>query len=107
MLWQGVDGVNNPCPAGYRLPTDKELDVECESWRSNDADGAFASPLKLPMAGRRNNNDGSFLDVGSLGTYWSRTVSGSSSGGLFLSNVIALKFITDRPYGLSVRCLKD
>lgn len=40
-LWQGVDGVNNPCPAGTRLPTEAEFHVERLSWSSNNADGAF------------------------------------------------------------------
>jgi hypothetical protein len=45
-LWQGVDGVNNPCPAGYRLPTDTEFDA------GNLADGAAAyTALKLNYAG--------------------------------------------------------
>jgi uncharacterized protein (TIGR02145 family) len=30
-LWQGVNGTNNPCPAGYRLPTEAELDAERQS----------------------------------------------------------------------------
>ncbi|MBN4083020.1 DUF11 domain-containing protein, partial [bacterium AH-315-A23] len=45
-LWQGVTGTNNPCPNGYRIPTNAELDAERLSWVSNDAAGAFASPLK-------------------------------------------------------------
>ena len=29
-LWQGVSGTNNPCPAGFRLPTETELETEKE-----------------------------------------------------------------------------
>ncbi len=31
-LWQGVDGVNNPCPTGYRIPTNDNGAVELENY---------------------------------------------------------------------------
>ncbi|MCP3883474.1 MAG: hypothetical protein GY701_34480, partial [Sulfitobacter sp.] len=31
-LWQGESGANNPCPAGYRLPTESEFETERASW---------------------------------------------------------------------------
>ncbi|MDA3928055.1 MAG: FISUMP domain-containing protein, partial [Prolixibacteraceae bacterium] len=106
-LWQGVDGVNNPCPSGYRLPTGAEWDAELNSWGSNNAAGAFASPLKLPMAGSRLNNSGSLYTVGSFGYCWSSTVVGDGSQGLYFYNSTAGPFNGDRAGGLSVRCIKD
>jgi uncharacterized protein (TIGR02145 family) len=78
-LWQGVSGTNNPCPIGYRLPTEAEWEAERASWSSNNAAGAFGSPLKLPVAGYRNNSNGSLIIVGSNGYYWSSTIDGTSS----------------------------
>jgi uncharacterized protein (TIGR02145 family) len=106
-LWQGVSGVNNPCPIGYRLPTDTELVAERASWGTNDAAGAFASVLKLPMAGTRDVSNGSLNNVGSYGLYWSSTVSSTSSRGLYFFSSTAGMFAVDRANGFSVRCLKD
>ena len=61
---------------GYRLPTEAELNAERLSWGSNNAAGAFGSPLKLPVGGYRNNSGGALGLVGSYGYLWSSTVSG-------------------------------
>ena len=107
-LWQGVSGVNNPCPAGYRLPTDAEWNAERLSWSSNNSAGAFASPLKLPLAGYRNGSDGSLYFEGSFGYYWSSTVDGNQSRYLSFDSTAAYTgFNTHRSLGHSVRCLKD
>lgn len=106
-LWQGVAGTNNPCPTGYRLPTDAELDAERLSWSSNNAAGAFASPLKLPVAGYRSYSTGSLSHVGSSGYYWSSTVSGTNSRVLNFGSSNANVDTGYRAYGFSVRCLKD
>ena len=105
-LWQGVNGINNPCPEGYRLPTDAELNDERGSWSSNNSAGAFASPLKLPAAGARFYDSGSLFSVGLSGNYWSSTAPGTS-GYLYFDSSDALMFDNNRAYGFSVRCLKD
>ncbi len=52
-LWQGEAGINNPCPTGWRVPTEAELDAERLGWSSNNAEGAYESTLKWPVAGNR------------------------------------------------------
>jgi len=106
-LWQGVSGINNPCPAGFRLPTNTELDVERASWSSQNSAGAFNSPLKLVTAGNRGRSNGTLDSVGSYGLYWSSTVDGASARNLYFYSGYANMDSNHRAYGFSVRCLED
>jgi hypothetical protein len=105
-LWQGVDGINNPCPSGYRLPTEAELEAEILSWISDNAAGAFASPLKLPVAGYRSGSDGS-LSL-SYAHYWTSTFDDTWTGqNLLFNGTFAFMQVSWRADGHSVRCIKD
>lgn len=113
-LWQGISGINNPCPIGYRLPTDTELDNQRLSWSNNTQTGARDSPLRLPMAGNRSSSNTVFDFAGSRGYYWSSSVNTSpytSSDYLYIyttsggsSSIVTSQI---RKVGHSVRCIKD
>ena len=110
-LWQGVNGVNNPCPSGYRIPTGPELEAERLSWSVNTSVGAFASALKLSRAGARYY-DGSVNIVGKSGEYWGSTIYLDQSRFLLFTGpcgpyLCASVPAVGRSYGLSVRCIKD
>ena len=109
-LWQGVNGVNNPCPSGYRIPTEIELVAENDSWITNDAAGAMSSPLKLPFGGDRYSDIGSFANVGASGRYWSSTITISYIGAnaLYFEDLGSFGSVGyARGDGSSVRCIKD
>jgi len=107
ILWQGVSGANNPCPPGFRLPTYTEFDAERASWSSQDSAGAFASPLKLILAGNRSSYPGAVNNAGTFGVYWSSTVNGIGVGSLFFYSDDAYMSNFTRASGHSVRCVKD
>ena len=61
----------------------------------------------LPVAGNRNNDDGSLNNVGSNGNYWSSSVDGTNARNLNFNSSNANMNSNNRANGNSVRCLKD
>ena len=109
-LWQGIDGVNNPCPAGWRIPTSAEWDAE-----SITTDGF--EKLKLTLGGGREPFSGTFSAVGILGGYWSASfeplpsnnfhyfeIASDGAGGTTASGI---SFNYGTAFGYSCRCIKE
>ena len=117
-LWQGVSGVNNPCPTGFRLPLQSEwqtlvtaiggfTNATC-GLSSTCREVAFNSSLKLPVAGYRDYSYAGLNSQGSYGYYWSSTPGGIYAHDLYFyaTGVYPADYNT-RAYGFSVRCVKD
>lgn len=106
-LWQGLTGINNPCPSGFRIPTYAEFDAEGLTWSSNNSNGAFLSPLKLTVAGERSGRDGSIGTIGGRGVYWTSNVSSTRALGFSITSSQAGVVSKERADGCTVRCIKD
>ncbi len=106
-LWQGESGTNNPCPIGYRLPTDNEFTSLVNAASITNYTTAASSTLKFSAPGWRSNVNGVLNEIGNWGMYWTSTVS-TTNGGVWISlsnsTVVSSRL---RAYGFSVRCIKD
>lgn len=109
LLWQGLNGINNPCPTGFRIPTKPEFQNE----NIDTGAEAFSSVLKLPYAGWRSQSGVVSLiaESTSYGFVWTSTVSTGASS----NDAEAFAYYSTRafenPYararGHSVRCIKN
>jgi len=106
-LWQESNGINNPCPEGFRLPTEQEFEAERYTWTSNNAEGAFNSPLKLSIGGARSRMSGEIGNVGTFVGYRTSTINGDKVKLLGVSLSDAFMGSRDRADGNCIRCIKD
>ena len=103
-LWQS--GLNDPCPAGYRIPTIAELIDEIVKFNPDNAAGAFLT-LKITLAGYRLGTNGAITQVGSNGRYWSSSRGSETARYLEIREGSYGIGAARRSNGYSVRCIKN
>jgi len=110
--WQSA---NDPCPAGWRVPTNVELQalyLAGSGWTTTPAPGRVfgsgSNTIFLTAAGYRHNWNGALDLVDSFGYYWSATAWGDDySYCLDLGNSSYATSVDedDRAMGFHVRCV--
>ena len=111
-LWTGANPATNPCPAGFRIPTESEWNAERATWSSTNAAGGFASPLKLTRPGMLTSFGSSgayFTAKDNFGQYLTQTA--NTNGGARYFGIEQNNAWFDQNYykshGMSVRCIKN
>jgi len=105
---------NDPCPAGWRVPTKAELEgLGTGTWTIQNGVngrqfGTKPNQIFLPAAGHRSFNDGKLNRVGENGGYWSSTEQGSYDIDAYCLGFGSSAFgfsAYDKRFGMSVRCV--
>ncbi len=101
---------NDPCPAGWRVPTKEELQIVSDqvSASSTTVDGTWTSATHpafvLPLGGNRVSDTGVSQQRGELGGYWTSTF---ESGKAYRLNSYPLWGTQVLTGAYNIRCVKE
>ncbi|MDE6482352.1 MAG: hypothetical protein K2L01_01100, partial [Rikenellaceae bacterium] len=116
---------NNPCPSGFVVPTKAQWDALISAtnqtngggWSSSDYGYKIftdktnsANKLEFPAVGLRSTDSaGTLGNAGTWGYYWSSTQYDSTFAYFmyFNSGGVNANYDYDKPYGFSVRCVRQ
>ncbi|HNX10723.1 MAG TPA: FISUMP domain-containing protein [bacterium] len=126
MQYLTTEAVQGICPTGWHIPTDAEqhilndylkdsgqtcsasrLDWDCSTAGTKLKTGG-TSGFEGLLAGYHDPN-GSFVNGGWYGHFWSSTISGLNAlyQALGSSQATVFRYVINQPYGFSIRCLKN
>jgi uncharacterized protein (TIGR02145 family) len=119
-LWGNTVGTPSSrrwmCPLGYHIPSQtdwyqafKILSPSLVNWNSNQPDSNYINQkLRLPSLWFRNYANGTYLQQGAMGFYWSSTPNaGVASSIIISSSNVNPQYLMHRAQGAGVRCFKN
>jgi len=104
-LWQGVNGINNPCPAGWRVATDAEWTLE-----SLGTITAAYTKLKITFTGVRAADGTGIFQSATAGIYWTSAIGTTNnlrSKRVTINTTATTPSENVRANGYACRCIKD